>query len=161
MARFAETCQGVIGIDVKVLRRSFDSASAKSALYMVSAWDCEQRLVLGQIATDAKSNEITAVPKLLEMLSLKGCIVTVGALNCQRYITRQIIGQRGDYTLALKRIQATLHDDIRMFLGDPATEAYDAHISVDAGRSRIKTRIVLKALDRRGSIRSLDRTGLM
>jgi predicted transposase YbfD/YdcC len=86
MKQFAQTCQGVIAIDGKVLRRSFDKASGKSPLHMVSAWGCEQRLVLGQMATDAKSNEITAVPKLLEMLSLKGCIVTVDALNCQRAI---------------------------------------------------------------------------
>ena len=72
MARFAETCQGVVAIDGKVLRRSFDKASGKSALHMVSAWGCEQRLVLGQVATDAKSNEITAVPKLLKMLRLEG-----------------------------------------------------------------------------------------
>ena len=90
MGRFAETCQGGIAIDGKVLRRSFDTARAKSCLHMVSAWGCEQRLVLGQIATDAKSNEITAVPKLLEMLSLKGGIVTLDALNCQRDIARQI-----------------------------------------------------------------------
>jgi hypothetical protein len=70
MARFAETTQGVVAIDGKVLRRSFDRASGKSSLHMVSAWGCEQRMVLAQIATDAKSNEITAVPKLLEMLSL-------------------------------------------------------------------------------------------
>ena len=76
--------EGVVAIDGKVLRRSFDRASSKSALHMVSAWGCEQRLVLAQIATDAKSNEITAVPKLLEMLSLKGTIVTTDALNCQR-----------------------------------------------------------------------------
>lgn len=69
MARFAEACQGVVAIDGKVLRRWFDKASGKSALHMVSAWGCEQRLVLGQIATGAKSNEITAVPKLLKMLS--------------------------------------------------------------------------------------------
>src|SRR6185312_2405349 len=75
MAGFAEACRGVVAIDGKALRRSFDKASSKSALHMVSAWGCEQRLVLGQIATDAKSNEITAVPKLLEMLSLKGTIV--------------------------------------------------------------------------------------
>ena len=83
MAAFASAnridLSGVIAIDGKVLRRSFDTASAKSSLHMVSAWGCEQRLVLGQIATDAKSNEITAVPKLLEMLSLKGCIVSVDA----------------------------------------------------------------------------------
>jgi hypothetical protein len=93
MAMFSETIQGVVAIDGKVLRRSFDHASGKSALHMVSAWGCEQRLVLAQIATDAKSNEITAVPKLLEMLSLKDTIVTTDALNCQRAIAQQIVDQ--------------------------------------------------------------------
>ena len=101
--------QGVMAIDGKVLRRSFDKASGKSPVHMVSAWGCEQRLVLAQIATDAKSNEITAVPKLLEMLSLKGTIVTADALNCQRAIARQIVDQGGDYALALKGNQETLH----------------------------------------------------
>ena len=81
MARFAATVEGVVAIDGKVLRRSFDRARGQSALHMVSAWGCEQRLVLAQIATDAKSNEITAVPKLLAMLSLQGTIVTTDALN--------------------------------------------------------------------------------
>ncbi len=97
MGRFADACQGVVAVDGKVLRRSFDKASGKSALHMVSAWGSDARLVLGQIATDAKSNEITAVPKLLAMLSLKGTIVTVDALNCQRAIAQQIIDQGGDY----------------------------------------------------------------
>jgi len=141
MARFTETCQGVIAIDGKVLRRSFDTASAKSPLHMVSAWGCEQRLVLGQIATDAKSNEITAVPKLLEMLSLKGCIVTVDALNCQREIARQIVDQGGDYALALKGNQGTLHDDVRRFLDDPAAEKITAPAAVDGDHGRIETRI--------------------
>lgn len=140
MGRFAETCEGIIAIDGKVLRRSFDTASAKSSLHMVSAWGCEQRLVLGQIATDLKSNEITAVPKLLEMLSLKGCIVTVDALNCQRTIARQIIDQGGDYALALKGNQSTLHDDVRMFLDDPATDAIAVKTTVDADHGRIETR---------------------
>ena len=140
MGRFAETCQGVIAIDGKVLRRSFDTASAKSSLHMVSAWGCEQRLVLGQIATDAKSNEITAVPKLLEMLSLKGCIVSVDALNCQREIARQIVDQGGDYALALKGNQGTLHDDVRMFLDDPATTAITTATTVDGDHGRIETR---------------------
>ena len=96
MAKFSSHCQGVVAIDGKVLRRSFDRASGKSALHMVSAWGCEQRLVLAQIATDAKSNEITAVPKLLEMLTLEGAIVTAAALNCQRGIARQIVDQGGD-----------------------------------------------------------------
>ena len=141
MARFAATCQGVIAIDGKVLRRSFDTASAKSSLHMVSAWGCEQRLVLGQIATDAKSNEITAVPRLLEMLSLKGCIVTVDALNCQREIARQIIDQGGDYALALKGNQGTLHDDVRRFLDDPASETVTAPATVEGDHGRIETRI--------------------
>jgi len=119
MAGFSEACQGVVAIDGKVLRRSFDKASGKSALHMVSAWGCEQRLVLGQIATDAKSNEITAVPKLLKMLSLEGCTVTVDALNCQRAIAQQIVDQGGDYVLALKDNQPTLHADVKTFLDDP------------------------------------------
>ena len=120
-ATFSEVCQGVVAIDGKVLRRSFDRASGKSPLHMVSAWGCEQRLVLAQIATEAKSNEITAVPKLLQMLSLKGTIVTADALNCQREIARQIIDQGGDYVLALKGNQGTLHNDVKQFLDDPAS----------------------------------------
>jgi len=85
MAGFSEQCRnlapgavaaGVVAIDGKVLRRSFDRASGKSALHMVSAWGCEQRLVLAQVSTDAKSSEITAVPALLRLLSLQGTIVT-------------------------------------------------------------------------------------
>lgn len=108
-----------MAIDGTVLRRSFDRASGKSPLHMVSAWGCEQRMVLAQIATDAKSNEITAVPKLLDMLSLKGTIVTADALNCQREIARKIVEKGGDYALALKANQGTLHDDVRQFLDDP------------------------------------------
>ena len=119
MAGFSEQCEGVEAIDGKVLRRSFDNASGKSPLHMVSAWGCEQRLVLAQIATDAKSNEITAVPKLLEMLRLKGTIVTTDALNCQRAIAQQIVDQGGDYALALKGNQGTLHHDVALFLDDP------------------------------------------
>lgn len=141
MTRFSETCQGVIAIDGKVLRRSFDTASAKSALHMVSAWGCEQRLVLAQIATDAKSNEITAVPKLLKMLSLKGCVVTADALNCQRDIARQIVDQGGDYALALKGNQGTLHDDVRLFLDDPRSEKTTAPPAVEGDHGRIETRV--------------------
>jgi predicted transposase YbfD/YdcC len=140
MARFSEKIQGVVAIDGKVLRRSFDRASGKSALHMVSAWGCEQRLVLAQIATDAKSNEITAVPKLLEMLSLKGTIVTTDALNCQRAIAQQIVDQDGDYVLALKANQGTLHDDVTTYLDDPASETVTAVPTVDADHGRIETR---------------------
>jgi predicted transposase YbfD/YdcC len=147
MAGFAEACHGVVAIDGKVLRRSFDKASGKSALHMVSAWGCEQRLVLAELATDAKSNEITTVPTLLKMLSLEGCIVTVDALNCQREIARQVIDQNGDYVLALKGNQATLHDDVRTFLDDPQTELSVSDSTVDADHGRIETRTSMVSTD--------------
>jgi predicted transposase YbfD/YdcC len=140
MARFAEASQGVIAIDGKVLRRSFDAASAKSPLHMVSAWSCDQRLVLAQIATDANSNEITAVPKLLKLLALQDTIVTVDALNCQRDIAQQIVDQGGDYALALKGNQGTLHADVSLFLNDPNCEAAAIHTTVDGDHGRIETR---------------------
>lgn len=102
MRRFAEVAKGMVAVEGKTLRHSFDTASRISPLHMVSAWGCEQRLVLGQVATDAKSNEITAKPKLLALLSLKGTIVTIDAMSCQREIARQIGDQGGDYVLALK-----------------------------------------------------------
>lgn len=86
MAAFFQQCQGVVAIGGKVLRRLNDKASGKSALHMVSAWGCEHRMVLAQVTTGEKSNEITAVPKLLPMLSLRNTVVTVDALNCQRVI---------------------------------------------------------------------------
>jgi predicted transposase YbfD/YdcC len=147
MGKFAEQCQGVVAIDGKVLRRSFDRASGKSPLHMVSAWGCEQRLVLAQIPTDAKSNEITAVPKLLEMLSLKGTIVTVDALNCQRAIAQQIVDQGGDYMLALKGNQGTLHDDVVRFFDDPVSKVSTAKPDVDAGHGRIETRTATVSTD--------------
>jgi len=147
MTRFAEACQGVIAIDGKVLRRSFDKANGKSPLHMVSAWGCEQQLVLGQVATEAKSNEITAVPKLLKLLSLEGCTVTVDALNCQRAIAQQVIDQKGDYVMALKRNQGSLHDDVRRFLDDPASQVATAKPVVDGDHGRIETRTATVSTD--------------
>jgi predicted transposase YbfD/YdcC len=147
MASFSKTLEGVVAIDGKVLRRSFDRASGKSPLHMVSAWGCKQRLVLAQIATDAKSNEITAVPKLLRMLSLKGTIVTTDALNCQRSIAEQIVDQGGDYVLALKGNQGTLHDDVITYLDDPAAKVTAAAPTVDADHGRIETRTATVSTD--------------
>jgi predicted transposase YbfD/YdcC len=147
MAAFSKGIEGVVAIDGKVLRRSFDRTSGRSPLHMVSAWGCEQRLVLAQIATDAKSNEITAVPKLLKMLSLKGAIVTTDALNCQRDIAQQIKDQGGDYVLALKGNQGTLHDDVRRFLDDPHSKVVTAKPSVDADHGRIETRTATVSTD--------------
>ena len=138
---------GVVAIDGKVLRRSFDRASGTSALHMVSAWGCEQRLVLAQVATDARSNEITAVPALLRLLSLQGTTVTADALHCQRATARQITDQGGDYALALKGNQGTLHADVVRFLDDPATPAATAKPAVDAGHGRIETRTATVSTD--------------
>ena len=93
-------------------------------------------MVLGQIATGAKSNEITAVPELLRMLSLKNTIVTVDALNCQHAIAAQIVEQTGDYALALKGNQPSLHAVAALFLDDPEREAGETHTTVDAGNGR-------------------------
>ncbi len=147
MEGFSKQREGVMAIDGKVLRRSFDKASGKSPVHMVSAWGCEQRLVLAQIATDAKSNEITAVPKLLEMLTLKGTIVTADALNCQRAIAGQIVDQGGDYALALKGNQETLHRDVVLFFDDPASKTTKARPVVDADHGRIETRAATVSTD--------------
>ena len=141
MEQFAAAAQGVIAIDGKTLRRSFDHASGQSPLHLVSAWASGSRLVLAQVATDQKSNEITAVPKLLQMLSLKGSIVTADALNCQRVIAQQVVAQDGDYVLSLKGNQGTLHADVKLFLDDPAHEpALTRSREIDADHGRIETR---------------------
>jgi len=101
VARFGETCSGVIAIDGKTLSRSPNRNGMRSTLHMISAWCCDKRLVLAQIATDAKSSENAAVLKLLESLSLPGSIVTADALNGQREIARQIVERGGDCVLAL------------------------------------------------------------
>jgi len=142
MQDFTAAAQGVIAIDGKALRRSFDRAAKKSPLHLVSAWAVGCRLLLAQVATDEKSNEITAVPKLLEMISLKGAIVTADALNCQRAIAAKVIEQGGDYVLALKGNQGTLFEDVRLYLDDPAQAAtlLASEPEVDGDHGRIETR---------------------
>ncbi len=139
MDRFFEVHKDVVAIDGKTLRRSFDKASGTSALHMVSAWASGQRLVLAQVAVDAKSNEITAMPKLLEMLSLRGMIITADAMHCQRDTAARIIEGGGDYAPALKGNQGNLSDDVRTFLNDPEIEA-DRHAHVDGGHGRVEVR---------------------
>jgi predicted transposase YbfD/YdcC len=102
----------VIAIDGKTLRRSFDAASSKAPIHMVSAWATANHISLGQVVTDAKSNEITAIPKLLEMLEIKGCLVTIDAMGCQRQIAEKIIDAGADYVLAVKENQPKLHQAI-------------------------------------------------
>lgn len=107
-----KTAGEVIAIDGKTSRGSKDRKRGKSPLHMVSAWACANRLVLGQEATAEKSNEITAIPKLLEILDLKGCLITIDAMGCQTGIAKQIIEQQGDYVLGLKDNQPLLHEAV-------------------------------------------------
>lgn len=102
----------IVAIDGKTLRHSYDKSNNKSAIHMVSAWATNNGLVLGQKKVDDKSNEITAIPELLKVLSLKGCIVTIDAIGCQKKIIKQIINQDGDYVIALKKNQGGLYERV-------------------------------------------------
>jgi len=103
----------VVAIDGKTLRQSYDRADDKAAIHMVSAWATANRLVLGQRKVDAKSNEITAIPQLIKLLELDGCIVTIDAMGCQKQIAKQIIERNADYVLALKDNQGNLFADVQ------------------------------------------------
>jgi predicted transposase YbfD/YdcC len=107
------TAGQVIAIDGKTLRRSHDRRRGKAALHLVSAWASANRLVLGQVATDAKSNEITAIPELLRLLDVTGCIVTIDAAGAQTAIAEQIVSAGGEYVLALKGNQKGLAEDVQ------------------------------------------------
>jgi len=112
----SQVANEVIAVDGKTLRHSFDTASQQNPLHLVSAWAVRSRLVLGQVAVDAKSNEITAVPELLALLDVRGCIVTADAMSCQKAIAKQIIEQGGDYVLALKDNHPHLCEDAALCL---------------------------------------------
>ena len=107
-----------IAIDGKSLRSSFDKASGKSALHMVHAWGKANGMCLGQVITDGKSNEITAIPKLLESLEIMGCLVTIDAMGCQKEIAQKILDKGGDYCLCVKGNQRNLHADISKLVAD-------------------------------------------
>jgi predicted transposase YbfD/YdcC len=102
----------VVAIDGKTLRGSFDTAAGQNPLHLVSAWATEARLTLGQVAVDAKSNEITAIPLLLELLDLRDCIVTIDAMGCQKEIAAAIRARDADYVLALKDNQPAMHQAV-------------------------------------------------
>ena len=108
----------VVAIDGKALRRSFDAATSKSAIHMVSAWATANHISLGQVVVDEKSNEITAIPRLLRLLELSGCLVTIDAMGCQTEIAQAIVTAGADYVLAVKANQPTLHDGIAAFFLD-------------------------------------------
>ena len=103
----------VVAIDGKTTRRSHDTRGGKGPLHLVSAWASANTLTLGQVKTEEKSNEITAIPRLLELLELNGCIVTIDAMGCQKEIAQNILEQGADYVLAVKQNQGRLHEDLR------------------------------------------------
>lgn len=117
--------EGVIALDGKTLRRSFDAATGQSALHMVSAWASSVRLVIGQVKTDDKSNEITAIPYLLDLLDVAGCVVTIDAIGCQKSIARKIRSKGADYVLRLKANQAYLYDDVKAYFDDARERGFE------------------------------------
>ncbi len=122
--------EGVIALDGKKLRHSYDKASGKKALHMVSAWAAENRLVLAQVAVDKKSNEITAIPLLLQKLSLSGCIITIDAMGTQKKFTKQIVDDDGDFVIALKKNQGTLRKGVEQtFVRALEGSSQETHVS--------------------------------
>lgn len=135
----------IVAVDGKTVRRSHDRKANKSALHMVSAFACSNGVVLGQERTEEKSNEITAIPALLALLELKGCIVTIDAMGCQKAIAAQIIERKGGYVLALKDNQPKLHEAIvDWFDGAQAHDFKDAphdfYEHIDKGHGRVEVR---------------------
>jgi predicted transposase YbfD/YdcC len=135
----------VIAIDGKVLRRSHDRGIGKAAIDMVSAWACANRLVLGQVKVDDKSNEITAIPQLLQALEVSGCIVTIDAIGCQTEIAETIIDQQADYVLSLKENQGHLFEDAKLLFEDLEKSqykayAFDYHKTVNKDHGRLEIR---------------------
>lgn len=136
----------VVAIDGKTLRRSHDKALGRGAIDMVSAWAAENRLVLGQVKVDEKSNEISAIPELLQVLEISGCIVTIDALGCQKEIAKAILTQEADYVLALKENHDRLYEDVvKLFddleASDSKAYAYSQAQTVNKDHGRLETRI--------------------
>jgi predicted transposase YbfD/YdcC len=120
----------IVALDGKTLRGSFDRASSKAAIHMVSAWATANHISLGQVVVDAKSNEITAIPKLLQMLEISGCLVTIDAMGCQTEIARQIVEGNADYALHVKDNQPTLREGIERH--------FDEHVQDDFSRTPVR-----------------------
>lgn len=139
------TAGEIVAIDGKTLRHSYDSCNAKGAIHMVSAWASTNRLVLGQRKVDDKSNEIKAIPELLQVLALAGCVVTIDAMGCQKEIAAAIVDKGADYVLALKGNQGRLFEDVQwLFEQAQATQfqdvAHDLTQSIDKGHGRVEIR---------------------
>lgn len=133
----------IVAIDGKTLRGSKDGGN--SAIHLVSAWANANGMVLGQIKTNQKSNEITAIPELLKLLEVKGCIITIDAMGCQKEIAKRIIGKEADYVLALKENQSNLYQEVKLFFEDCLKNGfqdveYDFYQNKDKGHGRIEIR---------------------
>jgi predicted transposase YbfD/YdcC len=144
----AEPADGVVAVDGKTARRSHDRGRGRAALHLVSAWASASGLVLGQVATADRSNEVTAIPALLRLLALEGCTVTADAQGCQTAIAAQLVEQGADYVLALKDNQPTLHRKVRLAFEDARAAAgagrpidgWDAATTLDKGHGRVERR---------------------
>jgi predicted transposase YbfD/YdcC len=141
----AMTSGEIIALDGKRVRRSHDKGDGKAAIHMVSAWATTNRLVLGQVKVDEKSNEITAIPELLRRLDINGCLITIDAMGCQVDIADLIIEQGGDYLFSLKGNQSNLHEDVILLFDDLEESGFtaythDYHKTADKGHGRIEVR---------------------
>jgi predicted transposase YbfD/YdcC len=158
------TAGQVVAIDGKQVRRSLDHYRGKGAIYMVSAWAEENRLVLGQRKVNEKSNEITAIPELLDLLEVAGCIVTIDAIGCQKEIAQKIVDQQAEYVLAVKENQLHLYEDLayhfQLYLQEenPLQWIEDQHQITGKDHGRIETRQcwVLSASVYQESVRGLS-----
>ncbi len=145
-AHLGEHVRGVVAVDGKTVRGSKQDASGAGALHLVSAFAHEAGLILAQRAVDGKSNEIAAIPELLDMLALEGAIVTIDAMGTQKDIAGKIVAKQADYILALKGNQSALKNDAELFFTDPALTAdCPRHQETAGGHGRIETRIVRAA----------------
>jgi predicted transposase YbfD/YdcC len=137
----ARTSGELIAIDGKTLRHSYDRASRKSAIHMVSAFATANGVVMGQLKTEAKSNEITAIPALLHLLDIKGCLVSIDAMGCQKEIAKTIVQQGGDYLLAVKGNQENLFRAVRQaFASITAANSDPEQVRTEAGHGRYEAR---------------------
>src|SRR5271165_3617257 len=118
VAALTKTPAEIIAIDGKTLRRSYQKKGSKEPIHMVSAFAARQRLVMGQIAVAEKSNEIVAIPALLDMMAIEGAVVTIDAMGCQRAIAKKIKDKKADYIIALKGNQGSLYEDVKLFAAE-------------------------------------------
>lgn len=146
--KIAEISKGeVVAIDGKTLCGTYTTKDPHSALHMVSAWASKNNLILGQIKTEKKSNEITAIPKLLDMIDVQNCTITIDAMGCQKEIAKKIIQNKANYVLALKGNQGTLKEDVELFFQDGIKTDfknlnYNYYSSTEKSHGRIETRNV-------------------